>query len=165
MNGLQPLAEKREVTLELDAALALPDAWIDTIQMKRVFHNIISNAISYSRRKTTIRVSLYTTDQDNGTESSLMIEVSNFGKGIPADELPRIFDKYYSISRKFKQIGTGLGLYISKRIVELHGGKIWAISEPDKETRFFISLPIVQQVEKTATGEGSSNTEAAPLSA
>lgn len=160
MNGLQPIAEKREVTLELDAALALPDAWIDTIQMKRVFHNIISNAISYSRRKTPIRVSIYVTDKDNSAENSLMIEVCNLGKGISADELPKIFDKYYSISRKFKQIGTGLGLYISKRIVELHGGKIWAISEPDQETRFFISLPMVQQVEKASEGSGSTPTEA-----
>lgn len=149
VNGLQPLAEKREVELMLDAALDLPDAWIDPIQMKRVLHNLVSNAISYSRRNTPIRISLYA-EMEDGAEGRLRIEVSNEGKGISAEELPRVFDKYYSISRKFKQIGTGLGLYISKRIVELHGGKIWAASEPNKQTSFFISLPILQQADKTA---------------
>ncbi|MCE3235989.1 MAG: hypothetical protein K0Q50_2169 [Vampirovibrio sp.] len=150
MNGLQPLAEKRDVSLTLDAALEIPDAWVDPIQLKRVFHNIISNAISYSRRNTPIVVSAFA-EQDDNAESRLLVEVCNEGKGISAEDLPKIFDKYYSLSRKFKQIGTGLGLYISKRIIELHGGKIWAISEPDKQTRFYVSLPVVQHVEKTGS--------------
>ncbi len=162
INGLQPLAEKREVELTLDAALDLPDAWIDAIQMKRVLHNLVSNAISYSRRGTPIRISLYA-EMEDSAEGRLRIEVSNEGKGISAEELPRIFDKYYSISRKFKQIGTGLGLYISKRIVELHGGKIWAASEPNKKTSFFISLPIVQQADKSQNTLISTEEEA-PLS-
>jgi signal transduction histidine kinase/sensor domain CHASE-containing protein len=148
MNTLQPLAEKREVTLELDAALDLPDAWIDSVQLKRVFHNILSNAISYSRRQTPIRVSIYADFGDGLGSGRLLVEISNQGKGIAPDELPKIFDKYYSISRKFKQIGTGLGLYISKRIVELHGGKLWAESQQDHETRFIITLPVVQQLDK-----------------
>lgn len=151
MNGLQPLAEKRDVTLTLDAALELPDAWVDSIQLKRVFHNIISNAISYSRRNSPILVSVFA-EQEEGTESRLLVEICNEGKGITPEDLPKIFDKYYSLSRKFKQIGTGLGLYISKRIVELHGGKIWAVSEPEKQTKFYVSLPVVQQVEKGETG-------------
>lgn len=158
MSGLQPLAEKREINFTLDAALDLPDAWIDPVQMKRVFHNILSNAISYGKKNTPIRVSISQVSQDDLTESRLMIEIANSGKGIASEDLQRIFDKYYSLSRKFKQIGTGLGLYISKRIVELHGGKIWAVSEPDKETRFLISLPVVQHVEKVAS-HGSNGKE------
>lgn len=149
INTLQPLAEKREVTLELDTALELPDAWIDSVQMKRVFHNIISNAISYSRRSTPIRVSIFGELDDSPVGGRLLVEISNQGKGISADELPKIFDKYYSISRKFKQIGTGLGLYTSKRIVELHGGKIWAESQPGQETRFILTLPIAQQMDRS----------------
>jgi len=149
MNTLQPLAEKREVTLELDTALEMPDAWIDSIQMKRVFHNIISNAISYSRRQTPIRVSIFAERDESPGGGRLLVEISNHGKGIAPDELPKIFDKYYSISRKFKQIGTGLGLYISKRIVEMHGGKIWAESKPNEETRFIMTLPVAQQMDKS----------------
>jgi signal transduction histidine kinase len=162
LSGLQPLAEKREVSLTLDAALDLPYTWIDPMQFKRVFHNLISNAISYSRRNSPIQVSIQFRENE-GSENHLLIEVCNEGKGISADDLPKIFDKYYSISRKFKQIGTGLGLYISKRIVELHGGKIWAVSEPNQQTRFFISLPIVQQMDKLSP-PNSPKTES-PLSA
>ncbi|WP_373532569.1 ATP-binding protein [Vampirovibrio sp.] len=147
MTTLQPLAEKKDVLLELDSAMALPDAWIDVIQMKRVFHNLLSNAISYGRKGCPIRVSIAMGGVTDG-EEHLLVEFSNEGKGITPEELPRIFDKYYSLSRKFKQIGTGLGLYISRKIVELHGGKLWATSEVNKETRFFVSLPVVQQVEK-----------------
>jgi PAS domain S-box-containing protein len=149
LQTLQPLAEKRGVSLELDAARDLPDAWIDVIQMKRVLHNLLSNAISYSRRNTPIRVGVQM-DFEPGREDSLLIEVANEGKGISAEELPKVFDKYHSASRKFKQIGIGLGLYIARRIVELHGGKIWATSIPEQTTRFFVSLPCLQSVETPA---------------
>jgi PAS domain S-box-containing protein len=149
MTALQPLAEKKDAMLELDSAIDLPDAWIDVIQMKRVFHNLLSNAISYGRKGSPIRISIGLGGTDDG-EEHLLIEFSNEGKGITQEELPKIFDKYYSLSRKFKQIGTGLGLYIARKIVELHGGKLWATSEVNKETRFFISLPMVQQIEKAA---------------
>ncbi len=148
MTTLQPLAEKKDASLELDAAMGLPDAWIDVIQMKRVLHNLVSNAISYGRKGAPIRVSI-TAEARDGDGECLIIEVYNEGKGITPEELPRVFDKYYSLSRKFKQIGTGLGLYIARRIVELHGGKLWVTSEVHKQTRFFISLPVVQQMEKS----------------
>lgn len=150
MSNLQLLAEKKGIALELDTALNLPDVWIDAIQMKRVFHNILSNAISYGRKGAPIRV-IIRVEQQEGDGEHLLVEVCNEGKGITEDELPKIFDKYYSLSRKFKQIGTGLGLYISRKIVELHGGSLWATSEVNKETRFFISLPIVQQMEKAGS--------------
>lgn len=150
MSNLQLLAEKKSITLELDTALNLPDVWIDAIQMKRVFHNILSNAISYGRKGAPIRV-IIRMEQQEGDGEHLLVEVCNEGKGITEEELPKIFDKYYSLSRKFKQIGTGLGLYISRKIVELHGGSLWATSEVNKETRFFISLPVVQQMEKSGS--------------
>ncbi len=152
MSNLQPLAEKKDVILELDAALELPEVWIDVIQMKRVFHNILSNAISYCRKGTPIRVSIFLEQEDSGIDR-ILVEIINEGKGITPEDLPKIFDKYYSLSRKFKQIGTGLGLYISRRIVELHGGRLWATSEVNKETRFFISMPYTQQVEKALPAE------------
>lgn len=147
MGNLQFLAEKKDIMLQLDAALDLPDVWIDAIQMKRVFHNLLSNAISYGRKGAPIRVSVYKDMEES--DERLLIDVINEGKGITPEELPRIFDKYYSLSRKFKQIGTGLGLYISRKIVELHGGKLWATSEVNKETRFIISLPVLQQMERS----------------
>lgn len=141
METLQPLAENRLLTFEMENSLNIPEVRVDLVQMKRVFHNILYNAISYAERETTIRVLIKTEGND-----SVMVQLINQGKGIPAEELPKIFDKYYSLSRKFKKIGTGLGLYISRRIVELHGGKIWAESEPDKETAFYVTIPSLQKV-------------------
>jgi PAS domain S-box-containing protein len=147
MTSLQPLADKRQISLELEAGLNLPDVWVDPVQLKRVFHNLFSNAISYGKRGTPIRVNIYTVQDEGDLSGNLRVEITNEGKGISQEDLPKIFDKYYSLSRRFKQIGTGLGLYISRKLVELHGGRIWAESEPDKQTRFFISLPLIQQLE------------------
>ena len=138
---LRPLFEKRSLSLEIETAIDLPPIWVDPIQMKRVFHNLLSNALSYSRKDTAIRIALQLESPDR-----LLISFCNQGKGILPSELPKIFDRYYSLSRKFKQIGTGLGLYIARRIVELHGGKIWAESEPEQETCFLITLPVTQQL-------------------
>lgn len=149
MGNLQLLAEKKNINFELDTAVDLPHVWVDGIQMKRVFHNLLSNAISYGRKNGPIRVTIRMEWEESASDH-VVIEVCNEGKGITPEELPKVFDKYYSLSRKFKQIGTGLGLYISRKIVELHGGKLWATSEVNKETRFFISLPVVQQMDKTA---------------
>jgi NtrC-family two-component system sensor histidine kinase KinB len=146
METLQPLAAKRELRLEVDSSLSLPNISADPIQLKRVFHNLISNALSYAEAKTPVRVSLQPELNEDGTSETIQIIVENEGKGISPEELPKIFDKFHSMSRKFKQIGTGLGLYISKRIVELHGGKIWAESEPGKITRFYVTLPTIQQI-------------------
>lgn len=149
LGNLQPLAEKREMQLELESSMDLPEISLDTVQIKRVFHNLISNAISYGKKGTPVIVSVQANRSEGGEDSrpdSVLVEIRNEGKGIAPEDLPRIFDKYYSLSRRFKQIGTGLGLYISRRIVELHGGKIWAESEPEKETRFYISLPCSQQM-------------------
>jgi signal transduction histidine kinase len=147
IDSLQPLLEKRQLSLEFHAALNLPEVSVDPIQMKRVFHNILSNALNYALRQSTLHLYIHQADQ----EEAVTVCISNLGKGIGPQELPHIFDKYYSLSRKFKQIGSGLGLYIAKRIVELHGGKIWAESEPDKETRFYVSLPAIQKIAASPT--------------
>lgn len=148
MGNLQPLAEKKRMTLTLDAGLNLPDIRVDAVQLKRVFHNLISNAISYGYANTPIQITVQLQQSNGDQPDSLLVEIKNEGKGISTEDLPRVFDKYFSLSRKFKQIGTGLGLYIARRIVELHGGSIGAESNPGAETRFFLSLPLVEHMEK-----------------
>lgn len=140
--SLQPIAESRSLTFQMEQTSSALDVWVDPIQIKRVFHNIISNAISYSHRRSVITISV----RPDVADGNVLVEIRNEGQGISPEALPKIFDKYYSLSRKFKQIGTGLGLYTARRIVELHGGKIWAESEMQKETRFYISLPSIKQI-------------------
>lgn len=140
MESLQPIAQKRGIAFELESAVELPEIWVDPVQIKRVFHNVLSNAISYSNKDSVIQVGI------RREQGVLNVSVRNEGKGIQPEDLTRIFDKYYSLSRKFKQIGTGLGLYISRRIVELHGGKLWAESTLGEDATFHISLPCPQAV-------------------
>jgi signal transduction histidine kinase len=75
----------------------------------------------------------------NGNAS---IEITDTGPGISADDLPRIFEPYYSASRKHHESGTGLGLFIGKGIVDAHGGQIRCTSEPGVGTTFVVSLPL-----------------------
>ena len=75
--------------------------------------------------------------------SNAQIEISDTGPGIAPDDLPHIFDPYYSASKKHQKTGTGLGLYIGKGIVDAHGGQIRCASEPGVGTTFSIALPLV----------------------
>lgn len=107
----------------------------DTMQLERVIKNLISNAISHSNTKKDIDIEIgeisgYTT-----------ISVIDYGQGIPEDEQKMIFNKYYSAAKKFRKIGTGLGLYLSQQIIKSHGGEITVKSEENVRTEFCIKLP------------------------
>lgn len=119
-----------------DLCADAPMLSLDGKQMARVFANLIGNAVKFTPRRGTI-----------GVSSSLQggfftVEVSDTGIGIAADEVPRIFNKYFraSAARGFK--GTGLGLTISKAIVEAHGGSIKVESQAGQGSRFSVLLPL-----------------------
>lgn len=101
----------------------------------RVLINLLSNAISYSNDCCTIDISAKV------NSSKIIISVSDNGIGISDDEKYKIFDRYYTCSKKFRKVGTGLGLYLSRQIITAHGGDIWAESELDKGSTFFFTLP------------------------
>lgn len=110
---------------------------IDTMQFKRVIKNLIQNAISYGKANSDIEIHL---KQDN----NIKILVKDFGKGIAKEDIDKIFNKYYSANKKFRKIGTGLGLYLSKAIIEAHEGTLNVYSEVDKYTEFCITLPLLK---------------------
>jgi len=111
----------------------LPPVRADREEILRVINNLISNAIKHNAKGTTIKVSARKTD------SEVEVAVSDNGSGIPELEKPNIFQRYPTTKRK---IGTGLGLYLSKQIVDAHHGRIWFETEEGKGTTFFFSLPI-----------------------
>lgn len=109
---------------------------LDSKQIGRVFANLIGNAVKFTPRRGSIEVK---SALENG---SFRVEVRDTGIGIPEEEVPRIFNKYFRsrAARGFK--GTGLGLTISKAIVEAHGGRISVESEAGKGSLFCVSLPL-----------------------
>jgi PAS domain S-box-containing protein len=110
----------------------------DRDKINSVISNLISNAVKYSPKDTTIRVSC--TDNEN----EIIVSVSDEGIGIEPSDAAKIFDRYYRVeSNDTRHIsGFGIGLYLSAEIIERHGGKIWLESEPLKGSTFYFSLPL-----------------------
>lgn len=109
----------------------------DEGKIMRVLHNLASNAIKFTPRGGKVAIS---SAQSGG---DCVITVSDTGPGIPAEEMPRLFGKFSRLSTRptAGEHGSGLGLSISRHIVEMHGGRIWAESSPGEGTRLFFSLP------------------------
>lgn len=131
--------------IELDFPEALPPIWGDEERLRQVFTNLLSNAIKYSPEGGVIRVGGWTNRAaDGGGAARVVIFVADQGIGIPPDELAHIFDRFYRVDSTLRRstAGAGLGLFLSKAIVDAHGGHIWARSEIGKGTTFFVGLPV-----------------------
>ena len=131
--------QDEEKKYELVRDYPITSVWIeiDTDKMTQVIDNILNNAIKYSPDGGRITVTMKTTDDQ------MILSISDQGLGIPKQDLPRIFDRFYRVdrARSRAQGGTGLGLSIAKEIIKQHNGFIWAKSEYGKGSTFTIVLP------------------------
>lgn len=142
INEIIPAAQRQEVNLSMNMPKqAIPPVFIDINKIKEVLINLIGNSIKFTPPKGSIVVSSMIQD------GMVIMSVSDNGKGISKEDLPKLFQKFGIIESNYlvKQNvqGTGLGLYISKAIVELHGGKMWVQSEGrDRGATFSFGIPI-----------------------
>ena len=131
--------QDEEKKYELVRDYPITSVWIeiDTDKMTQVIDNILNNAIKYSPDGGKITVTMKTTDDQ------MILSISDQGLGIPKQDLPRIFDRFYRVdrARSRAQGGTGLGLSIAKEIIKQHNGFIWAKSIYGKGSTFTIVLP------------------------
>ena len=131
--------QDEEKKYELVRDYPITSVWIeiDTDKMTQVIDNILNNAVKYSPDGGKITVTMKTTDDQ------MILSISDQGLGIPKQDLPRIFDRFYRVdrARSRAQGGTGLGLAIAKEIIKQHKGFIWAKSEYGKGSTFTIVLP------------------------
>ena len=132
-------SQDEEKKYELVRDYPINSVWIeiDTDKMTQVIDNILNNAIKYSPDGGKITVSMKTTDDQ------MILSIKDQGLGIPKQDLPKIFDRFYRVdrARSRAQGGTGLGLAITKEIIKQHNGFIWAKSEYGKGSTFTIVLP------------------------
>lgn len=136
---LDALAQNREQTLKIEHSDGLePDRLKvhgDKQELKRVLVNLIGNAINFTPKGGTIRVQL------SREEDRIQVCVADTGRGIPEKDIPILFQRFSQGTSKQRSSGSGLGLYLSRQIVEAHQGQIWVESEEGKGSRFFVVLP------------------------
>jgi signal transduction histidine kinase len=133
-------AAAKEISVSIDLPDKLPPVNIDSHRISQVLRNLLENAVVHTAKGGSITVAVK--QQGNWVE----VSVTDTGEGIPAEDLPNIFERFYRVdkSRARATGGSGLGLTIAKRLVEAHGGKIEAHSELGKGSRFAFTLPVAE---------------------
>jgi len=135
---MQAQATAKEVSISIDLPDKLPPVNIDSQRIGQVLRNLLENAVAHTAKGDSITVSARQKDK------WIEVTVADTGEGIPAEDLPNIFERFYRVdkSRARATGGSGLGLTIAKRLAEAHGGKVEAQSELGKGSRFTFTLPI-----------------------
>lgn len=145
---MQPHAAKNKVDLAMELETNLPTGVFDSDRIMQVLTNLISNAIKFTPEGGRVLLSV------QRREEQLVIRVSDTGYGIPKEDLPKLFNRFFRVQRPGKEIkGTGLGLAIISKIVTGHGGRIEVESELEKGTTFTVLLPLAARPTPTATPE------------
>lgn len=139
VNIVRPLADKKKIELQKDAK-EFVEIEADYQKIQQILYNLLSNAIKFTPDNGKIDIG-YKLDND-----SVLLRVKDTGVGIDKKYEGKIFGKFVQLNNVYskKESSTGLGLTITKELVELHGGKIWFESVVDKGTTFFVRLPLVQ---------------------
>ncbi|MFT3890838.1 MAG: ATP-binding protein [Anaerolineales bacterium] len=133
---MQLQAERAGLTLRVECADNLPKIKIDSQRLEQVLVNLIHNAVKFTRAGGEI---VLIAEPEPGV---VRFAVRDTGIGIPAEDVSRIFERFYRVDKSRAGSGTGLGLSIAKHIVEAHGGKIWAESVEGKGSAFYFTMPV-----------------------
>ncbi|HEX6313641.1 MAG TPA: ATP-binding protein [Gemmatimonadaceae bacterium] len=129
-------ARERGVELRGRLPASLPDVFVDSTRFVQVLANLVDNAVKFSESGGTVTVDA------EAQEDHVIVAVRDLGIGIPAENLPHIFDRHWHARRSARTMGTGLGLAIARGIVEAHGGRIWVESADGKGSTFSFTVPV-----------------------
>lgn len=128
------IARDKHIEINEDMPATLPDIEADGNRIKQVISNLLGNAIKFSDGGSiTVKSAV--------RDSEVLVQVADQGIGIPEEAMPHLFERFFRAKDKMARGGTGLGLYISKQIVEAHGGRIWAESKEGEGSTFSFTLP------------------------
>jgi two-component system phosphate regulon sensor histidine kinase PhoR len=129
-------AERAGLSLNLECPADLPPVLADGTRIQQVLVNLLHNAIKFTSAGGQVTVSATQQGQ------TIHFAVADTGIGIDADDLPRIFERFYKVDRSRATRGTGLGLAIARHLVEAHNGRIWVESEVGQGSTFYFTLPL-----------------------
>jgi diguanylate cyclase (GGDEF)-like protein len=154
---MRPMAEKKAVELSFGVADDVGGVTADTVKLKQVFYNLISNAIKFTPEGGSVRVTVGREDGKGDSESQEFTKftVADTGVGIRPEDIDRIFDEFEQADTAFSRQygGAGLGLALTKKLVELHGGKVAVESRLGEGSTFHVRIPVVTCTEKTPEEE------------
>lgn len=147
---LSPAVTSKRIYLSTRIQPSLPAVEIDESRIRQVLINLLINALKYTPAAGKIALEVAESSEH---PDCLRISVSDTGRGIPADQIDRVFDRLYQVKMDGLPLepGMGLGLYISKQLVELHGGRIWVESEWGKGSTFTFEIPRNETVHMLAS--------------
>ena len=135
LRTLAPVATDKNIALRLNAPDDLPDVLADRERFSQAISNLVGNAVKFSQAGGEITVRVAVLDKE------LLFSVSDKGQGMTPEQLSHAFDRFWQSSRTDRQ-GAGLGLAITKGIVDAHGGRVWAESSPGAGSTFYFTLPV-----------------------
>ncbi len=138
IDGFYSLASEKGMTISEDIPEILPEVEADGERVSQVISNLLGNAIKFSEAGADVTVKCAVKDGE------LLVQVTDHGIGIPEEAIPHLFERFYRAEDEMARGGTGLGLYISKQIIEAHDGRIWAESTPGEGSTFSFILPLKQ---------------------
>ena len=150
--NIQPLLARKGLTWQVRIPADLPLVRADPARLDRILENLFSNAAKFSPEGGAIRVSA------DPQDAFVRICVEDDGPGVPAEEREHIFDRYYTTTSQDEALrGVGLGLFIARRLVELHGGRIWVEDAASGGSRFCFTLPIAEPAEESDEDRGQTH--------
>ncbi len=136
-NVIRSLSERRDIQLTMEVVPETLEIRADKSKFKQVLYNLLSNAIKFTPQGGRVWVDAHVSDED------LTVTVGDTGIGIPREHQNKIFDEFYQLEQTTRRVeGTGLGLSLTQRLVQLHGGRISVESEPGHGSRFTFTLPL-----------------------
>jgi two-component system phosphate regulon sensor histidine kinase PhoR len=138
---LEAQASRSGLTVTVDVPKDLPQPRGDEHRLEQVLVNLLHNAIKFTPAGGRIRVFASCAD------GAVKVSVQDTGVGIAEDDLDRIFERFYKSDKSRSGTGTGLGLAIARHIVELHGGRIWAVSTEGKGATLSFTLPLASSID------------------
>jgi len=151
INATHALFAQKDLRADVDLGPDLPPISADKDRLVQVVTNLLSNAIKFTPEGGEIRVraQIFKDGEAEGVSDMIRVGVSDTGIGIAPEDLEKVFEKFKQVGDTLtdRPKGTGLGLPICKEIVEYHGGRIWAESEPGKGSTFYFTLPAMEKIE------------------